>query len=53
MYPMGEERAMIHEILGIWLNPDQLPLRCKMCSFKWRNFGKSKKCCGRWQTSNR
>lgn len=25
MYPMGEERAIIHEILGIWLDPDQLP----------------------------
>ena len=29
MYPMGEERAMIHEILGIWLNPDQLPFEAK------------------------
>jgi proline reductase-associated electron transfer protein PrdC len=29
MYPMGEERAMIHEILGIWLNPDQLPFDAK------------------------
>ncbi|MCT4593622.1 MAG: proline reductase-associated electron transfer protein PrdC [Anaeromicrobium sp.] len=26
MYPMGEERAIIHEIFGIWLRPDQLPL---------------------------
>ena len=29
MYPMGEERAMIHEIFGIWLNPDQLPFEAK------------------------
>ena len=29
IYPMGEERAMIHEILGIWLNPDQLPFEAK------------------------
>jgi proline reductase-associated electron transfer protein PrdC len=26
MYPMGEERAVIHEILGKWLEPTQLPL---------------------------
>lgn len=26
MYPMGEERAVIHEIFGIWLEPTQLPL---------------------------
>jgi len=29
MYPMGEERAMIHEIFGIWLDPDQLPFEAK------------------------
>jgi proline reductase-associated electron transfer protein PrdC len=29
MYPMGEERAMIHEIFGVWLNPDQLPFEAK------------------------
>lgn len=26
IYPMGEERALIHEILGIWLEPNQLPI---------------------------
>lgn len=26
MYPMGEERALIHEIFGNWLEPTQLPL---------------------------
>ncbi|CDF58819.1 proline reductase-associated electron transfer protein PrdC [Thermobrachium celere] len=26
MYPMGEERAIIHEIFGRWLEPTQLPL---------------------------
>ncbi|WP_408631301.1 proline reductase-associated electron transfer protein PrdC [Marinisporobacter balticus] len=26
MYPMGEERAIIHEIFGDWLTPNQLPL---------------------------
>lgn len=26
MYPMGEERAIIHEIFGVWLKPDQLPV---------------------------
>ena len=26
MYPMGEERALIHEIFGKWLEPTQLPL---------------------------
>lgn len=25
MYPMGEERAVIHEIFGEWLEPNQLP----------------------------
>ncbi len=25
-YPMGEERAIIHEIFGKWLKPSQLPL---------------------------
>jgi len=29
IYPMGEERAVIHEILGIWLNPNQLPIDAK------------------------
>ncbi|MGH4138524.1 proline reductase-associated electron transfer protein PrdC [Clostridium sp.] len=29
MYPMGEERAMIHEIFGTWLSPDQLPFEAK------------------------
>ncbi len=29
IYPMGEERAVIHEILGIWLEPTQLPLEAK------------------------
>ncbi|MBZ9633115.1 proline reductase-associated electron transfer protein PrdC [Clostridium sp. FP1] len=29
IYPMGEERALIHEIFGIWLNPDQLPFEAK------------------------
>lgn len=29
MYPMGEERALIHEIFGEWLNPDQLPFEAK------------------------
>lgn len=29
MYPMGEERAIIHEIFGIWLRPDQLPIEAK------------------------
>ena len=26
MYPMGEERAIIHEIFGTWLEPTQLPI---------------------------
>ncbi len=26
LYPVGEERAIIHEIFGIWLTPDQLPM---------------------------
>lgn len=26
IYPMGEERAIIHEILGVWLEPNQLPV---------------------------
>ncbi|WP_274705048.1 proline reductase-associated electron transfer protein PrdC [Dethiosulfovibrio faecalis] len=25
MYPMGEERALIHDIFGTWLEPTQLP----------------------------
>lgn len=29
MYPMGEERAIIHEIFGIWLEPTQLPVDAK------------------------
>ncbi|SFB40803.1 proline reductase-associated electron transfer protein PrdC [Clostridium frigidicarnis] len=29
LYPMGEERALIHAILGQWLRPDQLPLEAK------------------------
>ncbi len=29
IYPMGEERALIHAILGIWLEPTQLPLEAK------------------------
>ncbi len=29
IYPMGEERAMIHEILGVWLSPSQLPVDAK------------------------
>lgn len=29
LYPMGEERALIHAIFGNWLNPDQLPLEAK------------------------
>ncbi|WPC42026.1 proline reductase-associated electron transfer protein PrdC [Clostridium sp. JS66] len=29
MYPMGEERAVIHEIFGKWLEPTQLPLEAK------------------------
>lgn len=26
MYPAGEERAVIHEVLGVWLEPTQLPI---------------------------
>ncbi len=26
IYPMGEERALIHEIFGKWLGPDELPI---------------------------
>lgn len=26
LYPMGEERAIIHEIFGTWLEPTQLPV---------------------------
>lgn len=26
IYPMGEERALIHSVLGVWLEPTQLPL---------------------------
>lgn len=26
LYPMGEERAIIHEVFGKWLEPTQLPL---------------------------
>lgn len=29
MYPMGEERAIIHAIFGIWLTPEQLPIEAK------------------------
>lgn len=29
MYPMGEERAMIYEIFGTWLTPEQLPIEAK------------------------
>jgi len=29
IYPMGEERAIIHEIFGIWLSPEQLPAEAK------------------------
>lgn len=29
MYPMGEERAIIHEIFGTWLNPEELPIEAK------------------------
>lgn len=29
MYPMGEERAIIHEIFGIWLTPEELPIEAK------------------------
>ncbi|MBY7023528.1 proline reductase-associated electron transfer protein PrdC, partial [Clostridium botulinum] len=29
IYPMGEERAIIHAILGKWLEPTQLPLEAK------------------------
>ncbi|WML36534.1 proline reductase-associated electron transfer protein PrdC [Clostridium sp. OS1-26] len=29
MYPMGEERAIINEIFGVWLAPTQLPLDAK------------------------
>ena len=29
IYPMGEERALIHEIFGIWLSPSQLPIEAK------------------------
>ena len=29
MYPMGEERAIIHAIFGNWLEPTQLPLDAK------------------------
>jgi len=29
MYPMGEERAIIHAIFGIWLSPAQLPIEAK------------------------
>lgn len=29
MYPVGEERAIIHEIFGIWLTPEQLPIEAK------------------------
>jgi proline reductase-associated electron transfer protein PrdC len=29
IYPMGEERALIHEIFEIWLEPTQLPLEAK------------------------
>ncbi|NEU04559.1 proline reductase-associated electron transfer protein PrdC [Clostridium senegalense] len=26
IYPAGEERALIHEVLGVWLEPTQLPV---------------------------
>ncbi|SHE44457.1 proline reductase-associated electron transfer protein PrdC [Tissierella praeacuta DSM 18095] len=29
IYPMGEERAIIHEIFGTWLTPEQLPIEAK------------------------
>ncbi len=29
MYPMGEERAIIHEIFNNWLTPNQLPIEAK------------------------
>lgn len=34
LYPMGEERAIIHEIFDKWLEPTQLPLEanCAICN---------------------
>lgn len=34
LYPMGEERAIIHEIFDMWLEPTQLPLEanCAICN---------------------
>lgn len=34
LYPMGEERAIIHEIFDTWLEPTQLPLEanCAICN---------------------
>ncbi|MDR7869358.1 MAG: proline reductase-associated electron transfer protein PrdC [Tissierellaceae bacterium] len=29
LYPVGEERAIIHEIFDIWLTPEQLPMEAK------------------------
>lgn len=29
IYPMGEERAIINEIFGMWLEPTQLPIEAK------------------------
>lgn len=33
LYPMGEERAIVHEIFDIWLNPNQLPADAKCVVF--------------------
>lgn len=29
IYPVGEERAIIHEIFNLWLTPEQLPMEAK------------------------
>ncbi len=29
MYPVGEERAIIHEVFSTWLTPEQLPMEAK------------------------
>ena len=32
---MGEERALIHEIFGMWLEPTELPISSKICCIKY------------------
>ncbi|MDR7855305.1 proline reductase-associated electron transfer protein PrdC [Tissierella sp.] len=39
MYPMGEERAIIHEIFGNWLTPEQLPIEANVVVMNGETLG--------------